>query len=202
MNSVFIKVASLTYQKTMIFGVVLAVLYYFFMFDDGSAIDKNIEAAQQQVRAEESKLVDSDKAIKKLAGIKAHVAALEEQYKTLSAQVPTEVNMADIIKQIDMVASTSGVSVRDKVPKPSQKKETLEEFPLAITATGSFSDLTLFLYHLMNTERLNKIISVSLNKVSQGRGSQGKTLAMDVVVANYRYIVEPKALAPAGGGKK
>lgn len=202
MNSFFIKVASLTYRKTMIAGVVLAVLYYFFFFDDGQSLDKNVEAAQAQVRGEEAKLVESDKIIKKVAGLKAHVAALTEQYKTLSTQMPTEVNMADVIKQIDTMAATTGVSIRDKVPKTPQKKEILEEFPMAITATGSFNELTMFLYNMMNVDRLSRVVSFTLNKPNQGRDSKSKGLAFDIVIANYRFIADPKSAAPAEGAKK
>lgn len=203
MNSFFIKVASLTYQKTMIAGVVLAAMYYFFIFDDGSAADKSIEAVQQQVKSEELKLLESDKVIKKVAGLKTQVASLTEQYKTLSTQIPTEVNMAEVIKQIDTMAATSGVSIRDKVPKASQKKEILEEFPLAITATGSFGELTLFLYNMMNSERISRVVSFSLNKTAQGRDQKNKALAFEFVIANYRYIGEAtKDTAPAAGGQK
>lgn len=199
MNNLLLRASTLSLQKLLIFGFIAGAIYYQFLFDDGATVQSSIANVNLQIVEEEKKNVESEKAINEKVAIRGLVQSLSNSYDIASAQIPTEIQPAEILKTIDAMATASGVSIKSREPKKPEKKENLEEIPIRVMAEGRFSEITLFLYNMMKTERISRVLSVVITPINP-RDRKNKSLSMDVVLANYRFLGDGKTKANKPGG--
>jgi Tfp pilus assembly protein PilO len=186
MNNVLLRLAALSSQKAMIYGVMLTVAWYSLVFDNGSALEGKLATLERDVQTEQAKEKESEIALKEIATVQASVGALSDQFKMVSAQLPTDIQMAEIIRTVDKVAQTTGLTVKTKEPKPSVKQDVIEILPLRVTAEGSYSEITMFFYYLSTIERIVRVKSFVMSASSDPRKSSRLTLDADVV--SYKFI--------------
>jgi type IV pilus assembly protein PilO len=203
-NNVLLRLAVMTMQKVAIIGVALAVVYYFTMYNDGSTIETQIQKVQADVQQEEAKAQQAEAALKEVERVRAAVGALGEQFRVVSQALPSEVQMADIIRTVDTISKTAGVSVKSKEPQPVINHEYFEEIPLKISMEGTFSEVTMFLYYISSLERVMRIKSFVIS-IPQGNGNRSPLspvghLNFDGQIESFRFIPE-KASAAQGDAK-
>lgn len=191
-NKILVKLASFNLQKTLIMGCIAAALYYFMGFNDGSTIETQIQATDAEIRTQEAKEKESDAALKEVEQVRAAVGALSDQFKVVGQALPSEIQMSDVIRAVDVTARASGVSVKTKEPKPAINNEYYEEIPLRITLEGSFSEITLFLFYMASQERIMKVKNFSLSLPTGGDRTINRRLLFDGQVTAYRFIGEKK----------
>ena len=194
-NNLLVKLAGFTFQKALIFGLIVGALYYFMLYDDGSNIETQINQVQAEITVQEQQSKEADAALKEVEQVRVAVGALSDQFKIVSGAIPTNVQMADIIRAVDTVARASGVNVKSKEPKEALNREFFEEIPLSISVEGGFSQLTMFLYYLTSMERIMKIKNFTMVKSTENRStpnSSGKLILTGEVVS-YRFIGMPPA---------
>lgn len=188
-------------QQVLFAGVFAGAMYYFTFFNDGSAVSASLAEMDRQVHEQEAKKKESEDLLKQEEQIRALVRQLSDQYKLISAQIPTEIQPFEILKTVDSMAATSGVLIKSKEPKKPVRKEIVEEIPLRIVAEGRFAELTLFLFNLVNTERVSRLLSFTIRPVPTNPSSTNVVrpgnLILDLVFANYRFIGDTKEGDPA-----
>jgi type IV pilus assembly protein PilO len=199
-NNLLIRLAGMNMQKILIFSGVLGVLYYFMWFDDGSTIEASIASVNQQVQEQEAKSREAEAATKEFEKVRASVGALSDQFKTVSQQIPSEVQMSEFIRAVDSVSRAAGVATRSKEPRSPENHDYYESIPLRIVLEGNFSEITMFLYYIASMERLMKVknFTVTTPTDNQQRPSGGRLL-FDGEVISYRFLGEKVA---DKGGKK
>jgi type IV pilus assembly protein PilO len=203
--NILIRLASFSFQKTLIFSAILGGIYYMMAFDDGSSIQVKITEAEKKVQDADLLAKKSDEALKEVEAVRATVGALSEQFKTVSQALPSEVQMTDIIRTVDFVSRKSGVSIKTKEPKPVINRDYYEEIPLKISLEGTYAEITTFLFLLASTERIMKVnnFTVTLPK-EKAKGTGPGRLVFEGQVISYRFIgvQTPVATTPPGGKKK
>jgi type IV pilus assembly protein PilO len=192
-NNFLIRLASFTFQKAMIFGLIAGAIFYFFLYDDGAVMEDEIAKIQVEITAQEKQSQEADAALKEVEQVRVAVGALSDQFKLVSAAIPADVQMADIIRAVDTVARASGVGIKLKEPREPVDKEFYEEIPLSVSIEGDFSQLTMFLYYLTSMERIMKIknFSISLPMEQRSNASSGSKLVLNGQLVSYRFIGAP-----------
>lgn len=185
MNPILARIATLTIQQTLIFGLAIGGLYYFTMFDDGSALDLQASGLKQQLDAERTKEKESDAALNRIKQLRESYAALTDQFKVISAQIPTDLQMSEIIRTVDTMAKTSGIVIKTKEPKLVVKSELLETLPIKVSAEGSFSEITMFIYNLSTIERIYRVRSFNIQGPSDVRSLS--KLKVEAELASFRF---------------
>lgn len=188
MNNLLLRLAGYSVKKCMIISAVMAFLYYQTMYNDGSKLETQIAAVQENINKEEAKAKEADSALQEVEKIRATVGALSDQFKTVSQALPSEVQMSDIIRTVDTVSRASGVSIKTKEPRPVENKEYYEEIPLKITMEGTYSEITLFLYYLASTERIMKVEDFSMATPGTGEKVPPGRLLFEGQVVSYRFL--------------
>jgi type IV pilus assembly protein PilO len=198
-NNFLLRLAGLTMQKILIFSGVLGVLYYFMIFDDGSAIEANIAGVEQQIRDEENKAKEAESASKEFERVRASVGALSDQFKTVSQQIPSEVQMSEFIRAVDSVSRAAGVATRSKEPRQPINHDFYESIPLKIELDGSFSEVTMFLYYIASMERLMKVKNFVITTPTEAQLAlrNGGRLSFSGEIISYRFLGD-KASAEKG----
>jgi type IV pilus assembly protein PilO len=187
-------------RRLLILAGIVTAFYYFTLFDDGGSIDQRSLQIQQQLSEEQKKVGESEKAIKRVEQIRASLASLHEQFKVAAQQLPEEIKASEILKTVDTLAKSAGVSIKVKEPREAKKEEIVETLPLHIRLQGSYSEVTMFLYYISIMERITRITSFTMQPAPTLLGVKSKpgTLAFDGEIMSYRYTGE----APKDGGKK
>jgi type IV pilus assembly protein PilO len=203
-TNILIRLASFSFQKCLVFSAVLGGIYYMMAFDDGSAIHAKISEAEKKVAEQEALAQKSEAALKEVEQVRTTVGALSEQFKTVSQALPSEVQMADIIRTVDFVSRKSGVSITNKEPKPVVNRDYYEEIPLKITLEGTYAEVTTFLFYLASTERIMKVNNFVMTlPQDRNRGLSGTgRLLFEGHVISYRFIGSqtPPAAKPGAPG--
>ena len=186
MNPLLLKVATLSVRGALISGGVLTGIWYFFIFNDGGDLQSKISNLDKDIQVEKTKEKESETALKEIAATQAAVGALADQFRIVSAQLPTDNQMAEIIRTVDKVAQVSGLSVKTKEPKPSIRHSVVEILPLHVTAEGTFSEITTFFYYLSTIERIVRVRSFVMSAPLDLQKSTKVHLESDVV--SYKFI--------------
>ncbi|MBK9323848.1 MAG: type 4a pilus biogenesis protein PilO [Bdellovibrionaceae bacterium] len=189
MNQLFEKLSGLSNSKALVLGMVLGALYYFMLYDDGSAQLAQIQTLNQQLSEAETKRKDTEATLQEESRMKDAIVKLSEQYAFISKKLPSELKSSEMIRSIDVVAKTSGVSVKLKKPGSIEKKAVVEELPIEVTLEGSYGQITQFIYYISNLERLTRVINFSLMSQSPDGGIE-KGLRFDGHVVSYKLAPE------------
>lgn len=190
MNSFLIRVAALSLQKALFVGLGLTAFWYFSMFDDGQSLQNRIDKTAADIKIEKNKEKDADAALKEITMVKASLGSLADQFKIVSAQLPTDIQMSEIIRTVDKVSKATGLNVKTKEPKNSIKQDLVEVLPLSVSAEGSYSEVTSFFYYLSSLERIVRVKGFKMTAPTDIRKSKKLQLAAEVV--SYKFVPTPE----------
>lgn len=179
--------------KILLIGLVLTGLYWYAVYDDGSALEAQIAQVSQQLQQEEVKKKDTDATLKQVQEMQEKVGQLSLKYQEISRRLPAVLFSIDINKAIDDFARNAGVSVKAKKPGENIKKEVVEEVPVNVTLEGNYSELARFTYLVSVAERMARVTNVIVTEAT----TAGK-LKFDGQVVGYKLAPEEKKKAPEG----
>lgn len=187
MNKFFDLLAAQPINKVLMMGLVLTGLYWYVLYDDGSAIDAQIVTVGQQLQAEENKKKDTDATLKQVQEMQEKVGQLSQKYQEISRRLPSALFSIDINKAIDDFARNAGVSVKSKKPGENIKKNVVEEVPVDVVLEGNYSELAQFAFLVSSAERMARVKNVI---VSEAEGA--KKLKFEGQVVGYKLAPEEK----------
>jgi type IV pilus assembly protein PilO len=190
MNQIFGKLAGLTNGRALFIGLILGGIYYFMLYDDGSALHAQIGTLNTQLTAAEVKKKDTEATLQEEARMKETVGKLSEQYAFISKKLPYELKSAEMVRAIDTVAKTSGVSVKLKKPGVIAKKEVVDELPVDVSLEGNYAQIAQFIYHTSNLERLTRILNFSITAQAPDSAGNARGLKFDGQVVSYKLAPE------------
>jgi type IV pilus assembly protein PilO len=190
-NNLLLRFAMMTSQRILVLGVVFGLLYYFMFFDGGEKQKKRLAELNQKIKVEQARLPESQAALKEVDLVRASVAALGEQFTRVSQQLPSNIQMSEIIRTVDDLARVTGVSIKAKEPKSNVPRDVVEEVPLRINLEGSYSQITLFLYQIARLERLMKVKDFTISAPRESVGENAR-LIFEGEVASFRLAGEKK----------
>lgn len=189
-QNLLLRLAGMSMQRALIFAVVAAGFFYVSMYDDGGAIDSRRTLVEKQIQEEQKKSKESEVALKELEQYRGAVGALNAQFKIAAQQLPSEISASEILKSIDTISKSTGVSIKSKEPKASKREDILELLPLRVTVHGSYSEITMFLYYLSSMERITRVVNFAFtqpNSTDLAKMKHG-TLVFDGEIVSYKYI--------------
>ncbi|MDW8190335.1 MAG: type 4a pilus biogenesis protein PilO [Pseudobdellovibrionaceae bacterium] len=187
MNEFYIKVASLS--KSAIFTILVAssLVYWGAFFDQGDSLKADINRLRRMIEEETNKEQKSDIALKEVDMVRSSLEALSQQLGLVSAQLPRDINMAEVIKTIDLISKESGLKITEKIPKELKKDQSIEILPLSIVAEGSYPQLVRFVYYVTSIERIYRIVSL---KVNSDLNRPDKSITANMEIASFRFVYE------------
>src|SRR5262245_18625536 len=136
MNKVFQILIRYTVQQTMVFGLVVALIFYFMAYDDGSTYIEETKRIQAEIQTKEARKMDTDATLKEEARMKEAVGLLSMQYQEISRRLPTNLTSIELNRNIDAFARNSSVSIKSRRPLSLVNKEIVDEVPVEVTLEG------------------------------------------------------------------
>jgi len=188
MNKLFADLGKLAYTKVMVIGLIVGALFYFFVYDDGSAIDAQLVGVRQKLAQEEVKKKETENTLKQVREMQDTVGRLSTQYQEISKRLPPVLYSIDINKTIDGFARTSGVKIKSKKPASDIPGEVVEEVPIDVILEGSYTELAQFTYFVSTAEKMSRVKKIVITSDNETRPS--KKLKFEGQVVGYRLAPE------------
>jgi type IV pilus assembly protein PilO len=123
-------------------------------------LDTDLAGLQQKIR-------ENDGKIKKLDVLRAEVKSLQRRLLILTAQLPPESEVSDLLRQIQGLVNQSGLTLKSW--KPSGRKThasgLYEEIPIAITLTGGYHNTALLFDNIGKLTRIVNILNIKMGSM-------------------------------------
>ncbi len=157
------KLAVLQMQKVAAIAAVIALLFWYFVYNDGSSINTQITALDAELAAEQAKKVKTEETLKKEELMKANLEGLTTQFKEITKRLPVNLSPIDLIRAIEGQARTANVTVKSKRPGNVTVREIADEVPVDLILNGTYTEIAQFIYLVTTTERMMRIRSFNLH---------------------------------------
>lgn len=196
MNPYLLRISTLGTGKAFIIGLVVTLFYYQMAYEDGERYRKVIASAGAELSTELEKEKETDRALARKNQLEISYKALSEQFQMVTSQIPTDLDSAEVIRTVDTMAKTSGITIKSKEPRPSQKEDILEVYPIRVVAEGNYAEMTMFFYNLSVIDRVYRVRAFTFTAPEDRRAR----MTMDAEITSFKFVGEP---APTGiGGAK
>ena len=180
------RLAAMSGQIVVIAAIMASAIYYLALFNDGTELENKLKQVKIELNDQQSKVKESEAALKAVEVAKASYNAVMEQIKVAAAQIPSTIEQSEIISIIDRMSKKSGISVKSKEWRDVKKEgDLLEALPMRISAEGGFKEITRFFFELTSVQ---KVVTAGNFSIAgpKGNRSQGKSqLEMELKV--YRF---------------
>lgn len=199
MGKALLSIATLSWVKVLIAGIILGAFYYFSFYNDGSAIEAVIDKTNQECKEAERQLKATREAITNADRFEREVKETVDQFNRGIVDImPSRTTGADLTNLVSDISNKSGVRLTKTEPMNSlERGEFYEMTRLSISLEGTFSQITMFLSYL---SRIPTLMNFDRMELSTNPGSDIETprLTAKGVLTSYRY--SPPTQASAGGG--
>lgn len=199
------KLKEIDTAKALLIGVVIAVVYYFALFDDGSSLEMSINTTQASITQKTTEIASMKKTLedaKKHAEISAKIGAELEQ--VLQA-VPESYNSVELMKLISNEAKVVGANILSVKGNDVKLKDTDEAsfapIRVDVDLTGTFNQIMLFLSNMTKVSKviLMKTINIQGAKNTMTSSTASPSLSFKASFEAYRYVPDSARGKKKGG---
>ena len=201
-------IASLSMSRIVIFGVLCTIMYYTTYFDDGSALDTQINSMNSQVKIESERRVEVNKIIKKEEEMRGNLLQLQRNLEVVKSKIPNEFRDTQMSIILNNASIASGVNLQDlsvvgnnnssgnkKVYDPNSIKpeDLIEEVRFNITLSGSYGAFLKFLDVLTKEDKVLKVKNFVIEKNSSDIDDDQIKFKGDVIGFKQSSFLAPPA---------
>ena len=169
----FIRIISmLPAFKTLVVSVVFTAIYFFMYYDNGAALELQLQTLSSELNVEEAKKKDTEATIKKEDEMQASLASLARDLQVVKAKLPNDLRDTDMTSIINRAAISAGISItslsRKVVVARTESKvpgsESVEEVTFELAIEGPFNQFVLFIEQLAKEENIVKVRDFSIER--------------------------------------
>lgn len=167
----------------LVFGLLIGATWWFFIRD------MNLQLQRAQMRESELRQDFERKAFEaaNLEDYRAQMVAMDEQFKGLLAQLPTDIELPGLIDDIAEKAEDAGLDLSRREFLAETRKEFIVEKPLEIVVRGNtYHDLGGFVSGVAGMPRIVTLHDFTIVPAS-GNTNSGGGLQMNITAKTYRY---------------
>lgn len=200
------QLKNLTFGKAMLIGLALAAVYYFGVYNDGSALEAAIKNSRAELQKNTNEIAKIKTAIGDAERYQQTMAVLGAEMDRVTKAVPTQLSSFDLMKIVSNEAKTLGLQInalraRDAFRQGENKGAIFEPVGVDVDLTGTYNQIMEFMSSLT---RLDKIVTIrSLNfsaKLDSTKKGTTTTILFKAELNGYKYLEnkdEEKAKADA-----
>jgi type IV pilus assembly protein PilO len=182
---------------TAVCGGLLALFWYEYLQD----IQQQNQTKTAQIQELQKTIAKSVQQEKELEKIKKDAIDLQAKLDMLKMVLPQEKETDEIFRDVQKLATTSGLQVTKLTPRVTIDHEVYTEYPIDLDVTGTYHNVGTFLDRI---RQLPRIVSIGGLKL-QGRASQGEAAFAASVGATYTattYVYKDEPIVSAAPAAK
>jgi type IV pilus assembly protein PilO len=132
---------------------------------------------------------------RRLPEFRRQVADLEAQLERLRPVLPSEKDVADLLRRIQGMATQSNLAIRGFAPQAVATRQMYAEWPIGLQIEGTYHNLGNFLERVSKFPRIINVTGIHIK--AKDNGGPGDSISAECIATTF-VLVEPKgAPAPA-----
>ena len=133
---------------------------------------------------------------RRLPEFRQQVADLEAQLERLRPVLPSEKDVADLLRRIQGMATQSNLTIRGFAPQAVATRQMYAEWPIGLQIEGTYHNLGSFLERVSKFPRIINVTGIHIK--ANDKGGPGDSITAECTATTF-VLIEPKApAAPAG----
>lgn len=173
----------------LVFVVLSAVLFYFFVWSDQKPILDQKASEEQDLRTKfkfkHSKAVN-------LAVYQQQLADIERSFGALLRQLPGRTEVPNLLVDISQVGVGAGLEEKLFQPTPEVKKDFYAELPIKIKLTGSYHQMGEFVSGIAALPRIVTLHDIVIKPDNKDAYDQ---LSFELTAKTFRYLDDSEVAA-------
>jgi|GEM_PF-4198557 len=195
------RLSSLSVQSVLILSLMLTGVYFLGIYDDGSELEAVTAKVKGEIQEQQKTEKESDAALADIEQVRLAYGALSEQYKLVSAQLPSTIEQTEILGIVDQISKQSGLTVKRKEWRDLRKDgSVIETLPMKIMGEGTYPEIITFVNRVAEIERM--VSTGALSIVGPRGGRQGNRSQIEMELRVHRYLGEQETAKKETGKKK
>ena len=122
-------------------------------------------------------------AARRLPEFQAQVDQLEERLASLTAVLPEQKDVADILRRIQTLATQSSLSIQRFTPQPTVQQTLYAEVPFRLQAEGTYHNLGAFFDRLSKFPRIINVSDISIR--ANNDAASGATIVAECLATTF-----------------
>lgn len=183
------KLASLNTQQVAIGSVVIAVMYYMFMYDDGKRLEQSIAASKTSIQQYQTDLEQYAKAEEEAKVFNEALAIEGPKFDAIIKYMPEKLTEFDVMEILSTEAKAAGGRVRSNnaVRATSQDSSQIYKIIQAdLNLDITYSQFLQFLSYLTKTDKIIILREFSISKTKEE--NEGEVLLnINAKFEGYQY---------------
>ncbi len=179
----------------IIAGIILVVTAgtYFLLITD---VESSIAAIRSDQEAKDRTLAEKQVIADNLNDKRKEMDALEQRFQEALTKLPEKKDIEELLSQLNEVGKKSGLEINRVAPGPETVEGFLSRIPIAMTVSGNYQEVAVFLQEVSSLQRIVKVSELKLGAPTV-KGEK-VMLKSEFLATTYRFS-EAK---DAKGGKK
>jgi type IV pilus assembly protein PilO len=133
---------------------------------------------------------------RRLPEFRAQVGDLERRLAALSAVLPEQKDVGDLLRRIQTLATQSNLTIRGFTPQAIAQKQLHAEWPIGLKIEGTYHNLGMFFDRI---SKFPRIINVSDLKITgRERPQPNATINAECTATTFVLLERPAAVPPGG----
>ncbi|MBI4668373.1 MAG: type 4a pilus biogenesis protein PilO [Elusimicrobia bacterium] len=148
----------------------------------------------ESIKENKAKVVDLtgrvdelEKRAKKRERLLIEIEQAETAWQALKAKLPEKQDMPGILKIIDQLTRRHRLQMGSIAPQPISSSELYYEIPFAISVTGSYHDLAMFLEAFGKTERIFHARNLSISPAASTPERPQTSVSASLTLVTFQY---------------
>ena len=179
-------ISNLNLIQIVVFGSILTGVFYFSFYNNGTAIEKQLEETRLQLQNSEKSLKEKKEELDRLVQFEKDLETDEKSIGGFLDYIPKEMTTVEMFRFITQEAKISGVNIEDKQDHGSKEEEMVYSMKASLKVSGTFPQVVFFLSRLTAQKR---ILLVDQIRLENQRDNQIVMASMDVYA--FRYKTDP-----------
>lgn len=163
-------------------------------------IEMQSDLAMRQTRlvALEAGVSKGTATARRLPEFEAEVGQLEGRLESLSAVLPEEKDVADILRRLQALAAQSNLRIQRFTPQPSVQQAMYSEVPFKLQAEGTYHNLGYFFDRISRFPRIINVSHISIK--AKNEPEPEATVVAELVATTFVLQAQPAAAKAGKGG--
>ena len=175
-------------------GLAVAMVAVFYVqYEQPTRADLTARAAR--LRTVQGEVAKGRAAAAALPKFKAEAEALDARMATLRQTLPEEKDVADLLRQLQMMAVQSNLTIKGFRPAPTVTKDLYAEWPIALELEGTYHNLGRFLDRLGRFERIVNVSALDI----KGKDKPTDSASVRATCTATTFVLVERKPVPATG---
>jgi len=155
----------------------------------------DIEMRQGRLAAMRQDIARGVATARRIPEFQQQVTDLEGRLESLSAVLPEQRDVADILRRVQGLATQSNLSIQRFTPQPPEQEALYAALPFRLTAEGTYHDLGLFLDRIGKFHRIINVSEIVIK--AKAPPDANATIVAECVATTF--VLQEEPLTPIPG---